>query len=248
MSIPHLFLEPEKLQGEEVVLRGEKAFYLLNVLRLKRGERVYLMDGEGAYFLAKLLSASKGSASLQIVKREWRERKPPFLEIGVPLLKGNRTETAIRALSQMGVASILPFISERTVVKLDERKKKERQKHWQKQAIEEAELSCSPFYPQIKEIKRFADVLEELGDIPILIAYEHSPGEEGISLYSVPQRVALLTGPEGGFSEREINLARRRSARLVSLGEHILSAEFAPIIFTSLVLFSYRFDTPLRVS
>lgn len=247
MTLPHLFLTAEDLQGEEVVLKGERAFYLLDILRLKKGERVYLMDGKGAYFLAELSFARKGEASLWIVKREWRERKPPFLEVGIPLLKANKSETAIRALSQMGVNSISPFVSERTVVKLDGQKKREKQERWQRQAIEEAELSCSPFYPEVKEIRRFADLLEE-NHLPFLIAYEHMNSEEGKSLYPIPHKLLIMSGPEGGFSEKEINLAKEKSAKLVSLGEHILSAEFAPIIFVSFVLFAYRFDTPLLVS
>lgn len=247
MTLPHLFLEPEDLGGEVVVLKGEKAFYLLDVLRLKKGELVYLMDGEGAYFLAEFLSGEGKKVSLRIVEREWRERTPPFLEVGIPLLKGSKTETAIRALSQTGVTSLLPFISERTVVKLDEEKKKERQKRWQRQAMEEAELSRCPFYPQVKEIKRFEDMLEELGDTPLLIAYE-SPLGERTHPYTIPHRLAIVTGPEGGFSDKEIKLAREKGAHIVRLGEYILSAEFAPIVFASLVFFSYRFDTPLMVS
>lgn len=247
MTLPHLFLEPKDLQGEEVTVKGERAFYLLDVLRLRKGERIYLMDGEGAYFLAELLSAGKGRASLRILEREWRERKPPFLEVGIPLLKGNRTETALRALSQMGVSSFLPFVSERTVVKLDERKRKQRRERWQKQVIEEAELSQSPFYPRVREIRKFAEMLEDLGDTPILIAYEGAKAEN-THFYTIPQKVAIITGPEGGFSEKEIDLAKGKGAHLVSLGENILSAEFAPIVLASLVLFSYRFDTPLRVS
>lgn len=247
MTLPHLFLEPKYFQEEEVIVKGEKAFYLLEILRLKKGERVYLMDGLGAYFLAELVSAKKGRANLRILDREWRERKPPFLEVGVPVLKGGRTETAIRALSQLGVVSLFPFVSERTIVRLDERRKRQRQRRWQKQAIEEAELSHLPFYPDIKEIREFRDLLEDLRDMPILIAYENAPLETQY-LYSIPQKIAIITGPEGGFSDREIKLAKQRNAHLISLGEHILSAEFAPIVLTSLVIFSYRFDTPLRVS
>lgn len=246
MTLPHIFIEKKDLEENEVVVKGQRAFYLLDILRLRKGERVYLMDGEGAYFLAELVSARKGRAYLRIVERKWRERKPPLLEVGIPLLKGNRTETAIRALSQMGVFSLTPFISERTILKLDERKKKQRQRRWQKQAMEEAELSHSPFYPRVKEIKQFADMLEDLGDTPILIAYEHTPLNTP-SIFTIPEKLAIITGPEGGFSEREIKLAKERNAHFVSLGELILSAEFAPILLASLVLFSYNLDTPLRV-
>ncbi|MGB9876994.1 MAG: RsmE family RNA methyltransferase, partial [bacterium] len=114
--------------------------------------------------------------------------------------------------------------------------------------IEEAELSRSPFYPEVKRIRNFKDVLEELEDIPILIAYERAEEMAGTNLFNVPEKVALITGPEGGFSEREISLARGKGAKLISLGENIISAEFAPLILATLVLFSYRFDIPLRVS
>ncbi|MBC7327503.1 16S rRNA (uracil(1498)-N(3))-methyltransferase [bacterium] len=236
------------MQEEEVIIKGERAFYLLEVLRLKKGEKVYLMDGEGAYFLAELIKAKKGRASFKILEKQWRERKPPFLEVGIPILKGNRTETAIRALSQMGVVSFQPFLSERTIVKMDERKKKQKQRRWQKQAMEEAELSQMPFYPFVREIGRFPDILEKFGDIPLIIAYEGATFREEKLLYPLPQRVAIITGPEGGFSDKEIEKAREKGAYLVSLGENILSAEFAPIVLASLILFSYRFDTPLRVS
>ncbi|MGB9878009.1 MAG: RsmE family RNA methyltransferase, partial [bacterium] len=112
MTLPHIFLPAKDLQGEEVILEGEKAFYLLDVLRLRKGERLFLMDGEGAYFLAELISASRGKAFLKIIGKEWKERKPPFLISAIPLLKGDRTETSIRALSQIGISAFLPFISE----------------------------------------------------------------------------------------------------------------------------------------
>jgi 16S rRNA (uracil1498-N3)-methyltransferase len=247
MTIPHLFLPPKSLQEEEIIIQGERAFYLLDVLRLRRGERVYLMDGEGAYFLAELVSASKGQAVLRIIEKAYKERKPPFIISAIPILKGDKTETAIRALSQMGITTFFPFTSERTIVKLDERKKRQREERWQKLAMEEAELSCAPFYPQIKDIRSFKDVLNELSDIPILIAYEQAQKENGGFLYSLPERVALITGPEGGFSEGEIEFAKGKGAFLVSLGDNIISAEFAPIVFAIFVLFFHRFDIPLRV-
>jgi 16S rRNA (uracil1498-N3)-methyltransferase len=247
MTIPHLFLPPKSLQEEEIVIQGERAFYLLDVLRLRRGERVYLMDGEGAYFLAELTSASKGKAVLKIIAREWRERKPPFIISAIPILKGDKTETAIRALSQMGISTFFPFTSERTIVKLNEKRKRQKEERWQKLAMEEAELSCSPFYPQIKYIRSFKDVFNELSDVPILIAYEEATREKGGFLYSLPDRIALITGPEGGFSEREIEFAKEKGAFIVSLGENIISAEFAPIVFATLILFFHRFDIPLRV-
>jgi 16S rRNA (uracil1498-N3)-methyltransferase len=247
MTIPHLFLPAKSLQDEEILVRGEKAFYLLEVLRLKRGERLYLMDGEGAYFLAELVSGSKGQAILRIVEKEYKERKPPFIISAIPILKGDKTETAIRALSQMGITTLFPFTSERTIVKLDERKKRQKEERWQKMAIEEAELSHSPFYPRVKNIRSFKDLLDELSNIPILIAYEGATEEIEGSIFPIPERIALITGPEGGFSEREIEMAKGKGALLVSLGENIISAEFAPIVFATLIFFSNRFDIPLRV-
>lgn len=237
MTIPHLFLPPQDLEEDSVKIEGEKAHYLKNVLRLKRGDNLFLMDGEGGYFLAQVEEMGKETRA-RILERHWKQRKPPFLKVGLPILRGGKTEIALRALAQLGVHTIIPFFSVRSVTRLDGERREEKRIRWQRVVEEEAEVARYPFYPKIEGITEFPQMLEQLREEYTLFAYEEGgmPLKEALP-QELPPHIALVTGPEGGFTKEEVEMAREEGAKIISLGENILRAELAPIVLAVLILY-----------
>ena len=210
---------------DDVVLRGEQAHQIANVLRLAAGEQVALIRNavESLIVLESVTAAEvRGRCiSKRAVDAEPRAR----LTLALPILKGDRTEEVIEAVTQLGVSRFVPFVSSRSVVRSLADSKRER---WTRVARESAETARRGRVPVIEEPREWGNLFETL-DAPVLVAWE---SEVLVKLRdAVPNtaRLSLVIGPEGGFSMEEIAQAREREAVTVSLGPRNLRSETAAI-------------------
>ncbi len=227
----HRFFVDEDV-SEEVVLRGEQAHQIANVLRLKAGEHITLVrnDVESRVVIESVdANDVRGRCiSKRAVDAEPRVR----LTLALPILRGDRTEEVIEAVTQLGVSRIVPFVSSRSVVRLLPDAKRER---WTRVAREAAETARRGRIPTIDEPREWSRLFNVL-DAPVLIAWE---SEVVVKLRdAVPEtsQFSLVIGPEGGLSMEEIAIARQCGAVTVSLGPRNLRSETAAIAAVSQVM------------
>jgi len=233
MSALHrFFVGPATLQGDAARLEGDQARQVAAVLRLGPGDRVILVR-DGVEHEAELERVSPGEVTGTVRARRECAAEPRLrLALALPLLRGDRGEEVVEAVTQLGVSSIVPFWSARSVARELSPARRER---WQRIARESAETARRGRVPEIADAVGWADLLRALQP-PVLVAWE---GERATHLADAFDRRApgasLVIGPEGGLSSDEVALARARGARTVSLGERNLRSETAAVAAVAIV-------------
>jgi len=229
--VTHRFFVDEDV-SEEVVLRGEQAHQIANVLRLKVDDQITLVRNNVE---SRVVIESVDAQQVRgrcISKRAVDVEPRVRLTLALPILRGDRTEEVIEAVTQLGVSRIVPFVSSRSVVRSLPDAKRER---WTRVAREAAETARRGRIPPIDEPREWARLFESL-DAPVLVAWESEVLVKLRDAVPVAAQLSLVIGPEGGLSMEEIALARERSAVTVSLGPRNLRSETAAIAAVSQVI------------
>lgn len=221
------------LREDAVALDGSHARQIAVVLRMKPGDEITLVAG-GTEARAVLESVEPGHVLARIRERGGASAESRVaVTLALPLLRGDRSEEVVEAVTQLGVARILPFVSSRSVVKAIGDAKRDR---WERIARESAETARRGQAPAIGTVRTWTELFEALPR-PILVAWE---GEHETRLRDVvpaeAAELSLVIGPEGGLSEDEIAVARANGAIVVSLGPRNLRAETAAIAAVAIVM------------
>ena len=216
-------------------LTGDERRHLADVLRARPGDRVILCQNDGTDYIFEITAFDRTSVTLTFVEQHINPTEPDlYLCAYIALLKGDKTELEVQKLTELGVRRIYPFVCDRTV-KASERSERLRR------AAHEASKQCGrAIIPDIAEIGTFAGMLEELSDYDsVVFAYEGAYGK-GPSIDEVvrgnEKRIALIVGPEGGFSDDEVAAAARAGWKGVTLGKRILRAETAAIAGAAVIM------------
>jgi len=233
MTLHRFFVEGGAIAADRAILRGDQARQIAGVLRLVPGDRVVLLDaGDEVELRLDRVTASEVSGA--VVARRPAPAEPRLrLALGLPLLRGDRSEEILEAVTQLGVSRIVPFTSERSVVRDLSLQKRER---WERIARESAETARRGRVPAIATPTTWPGLFEQL-EAPVLVAWEEEREAHLVRAFAraVPA-LSLVIGPEGGIAPGEIAAARARGARTVSLGVRNLRSETAAIAAVALVL------------
>ena len=232
------FVSPEELGSEHIQLMGENASHA-KVLRLKAGEQVLVCDGEGRECLCAVVDQSW---NLEVLERRESDTEPGVqVSIYMAFPKADKLEHVIQKATELGVYEIVAFPSARCVSKPDEKSLKKKLERWQKIAASAAEQSSRGRIPRVVLLPSFAEALKRGGetDLPMLF-YEN---ERATTLHmaltgSDWKTAALLTGPEGGLEEKEVEKAMDAGWKVCTLGRRILRCETAPLCALSAVMYA----------
>ena len=195
-----------------------------SVLRLKTGDTVILCDGMGTESEAIIESLDKRSASLAIIDPHEVDREPKNkITLYASILRRENFEIVVQKATEIGISTIVPLLSERTV------KTGFNQIRLQKILQEASEQSGRTVLPTLAEPMTFADALASV-DPKTTVLFDGS----GTPFKSKPTTANLFVGPEGGFSDREVALAKEAGYTIASLGELTLRAETAAIVVSYL--------------
>jgi 16S rRNA (uracil1498-N3)-methyltransferase len=229
--VTHRFFVEEDV-AEEVVLRGDQAHQIANVLRLKAGEEIGLVrNGVESHVVLESVDGSEVRGRC-IGKRSVDAEPRVRLTLALPILRGDRTEEVIEAVTQLGVSRIVPFVSARSVVRSLPDAKRER---WHRVAREAAETARRGRVPTIDEPREWDQLFDAL-DAPLVVAWESEVLAKLQDAMADTLQLSLVIGPEGGLSMEEIALAREHGAVTVSLGPRNLRSETAAIAAVAQVM------------
>ena len=255
--MPRIFLPITNLIENQVSITGEKARYLITVLRCKKGDELIVFDGKGNCLRTNVLRTDRREVTVEVLETFPCVTESPVNIILVQgLLKGQKMDMVIQKATELGVREIQPVITERSQAR--ETRKVIR---WKKISEEASKQSGRGIVPIIGEPVKLNDFFEELdksqrhGDTEIrgqkkiegFIFWEEGgmPLKEAILKISPSpilrfrvSPIHLLIGPEGGFTREEIVLAENKGFIVTSLGKRILRAETAAISAVTLVQFS----------
>lgn len=240
------FLVPGVIPDQgDLTIKGPEALHMVRVLRMKAGDRLILMDGEGRRREAVIRSL--GSKDL-VVDIEKAANAPPPSPVKIvlcqSLLKAQAMDDLVKKTSELGVGTILPFHSSRTVVKLDTERFERKRGHWEGIARSAAKQSDRDMPVHIGVLRNFDDICKHFVDDPALkvIFWERTGTRDLKDLLRRPpgpRTVVGVVGPEGGFSAGEVALAAESGFWPVSLGRRILRADTAAITFVSIVQYEW---------
>ncbi|ABZ84990.1 conserved hypothetical protein [Heliomicrobium modesticaldum Ice1] len=242
--------EPRNLTGARVCLDREESQHLSKVLRLRAGDAVLAFDGQGNEYEAIVAEINGDKAFLESLRPTGASREAPIrLWLLQGVAKGEKMELVIQKATELGVEKIFPVLTERSVVRFDAAKAKERRDRWQKIAREAAKQCWRTVIPEVQLPAAWAEVITDWDmTMPLLIPWEKEQGKglkqvltvlkkEGLLHDSPAKVIGLAIGPEGGLTAAEVALARDRGARTVSLGPRILRTETAGIAALAAIMY-----------
>jgi len=246
---PRFFVERVQ-RGDEgfwAELTGEEAHHALRVLRLRPGDRVVLLDDTGFEYAGSVTEIDRrnGGAALRVRGSSIRPSSgEPKIHVTLiqALAKGEKMDLVIQKGTEVGVSCFLPVLSERVVIDCSPDKLGRRRERWERIAQEAAKQARRGRRPKVEEVGSLVQAVSDSArEGPVLVLWEGA--EKPIKSVlkelatSFVERIALVVGPEGGFSEREARQMEDLGGRLVSLGPRILRTETAGPVAGALVLY-----------
>ena len=230
----NFFVNAENRQGDLYIITGSDCNHMKNVLRMKVGEKFLVSDG-GKSHLCELEGFDGGNAVARITEENFQDTELPikiYLFQGLP--KSDKLELIIQKTVELGVAGIIPVEMNRSIVKLDDKKKSAKRERWQAIAESAAKQSKRSLIPEVFDVLTYKQAMEKAKEMDVLlIPYENENGmkatSEALEKINAGASVGILIGPEGGFEEKEVAAAIDAGGISISLGKRILRTETAAI-------------------
>ena len=235
------FVEAQDLSGDVLHLTGEN-FQHARVLRLKPGEKLLVCDGQGREALCQVRQVGASDMELEILERRDSETEAAVkVSVYMAFSKADKLEHVIQKATELGAYEIVAFPSARCVSRPDEKSLQKKLERWQKIAASAAEQSGRGRIPQVITLGSFQEALERAAQADkALLFYEN---EHAVTLRMALEEgswstASLLTGPEGGLEEAEVEQARKAGFQVCTLGKRILRCETAPLCALSAVMYA----------
>jgi 16S rRNA (uracil1498-N3)-methyltransferase len=236
------FVAPGAIDGDRVELDGALAHRVATVLRLRKGDEIVLFDGSGREARATIESAAPSRVTAGLVATyEGRPEPRVGVHLYAAIPKAERFDWLVEKATEIGVARIVPLLTERSVVRSREGGRADR---WRRIAVEAAEQCGRSIVPEISAPARFDEALAEAPGVRLLPYESLDPNgptiadalDRQIDAFFAMAATSIFIGPEGGFTDDEVTHARAAGAEAVTLGRRILRAETAGIVAATLVL------------
>ncbi len=238
------FVEPEQIQGKEILIRGGDVNHIKNVLRMRAGQELAVSNGvDGREYRCGIVALEEDviRCELRFVKEDGAEL-PSRIYLFQGLPKADKMELIVQKAVELGAYQVIPVATRRSVVRLDEKKAVAKVSRWQAIAQAAAKQSKRGVIPQVQQVMGWKQALEYVRDIPVkLIPYELAEDmdrtRELIEGLEPGQDIAVFIGPEGGFEEEEIEIAMAAGATPITLGRRILRTETAGMTVLSWLIY-----------
>jgi len=237
------FVSGENLRGGQVVLAGKQTHQIRNVLRMVPGDQIIVLDNIGYEYVAALTDVAWQRVVGRIINKQPAQGEPRTqITLYQSLLARDKFEWVLQKCTEVGVTCFVPMVTQRSIVRRSQAITPARLARWKSIVTEAAEQSGRGKIPQLECPINFADALAGLAAFDgCLIA---SPQAGSCTLREIlqaartePVSIALLIGPEGGFSDEEIAAACSKGAAAVSLGKRILRTETAAVVACAVILY-----------
>jgi 16S rRNA (uracil1498-N3)-methyltransferase len=226
---------------KSVTLAHDEARHARSVLRLQRGDEVFVFDGEGHEYRCAITNLTQASSTLNVIEKVEPARPDSQLNLmlAIALLKGEKFDLVVQKATELGVTSILPVVTSRADVRIrNGQETLKRLARWQRIALEAAKQSGRARLLKVNEPVTFDSLIATpIEDDELRLMFAERDGSTLAELTSnpPPSRVLALVGSEGGFSDEEIAQARAAAWRIITLGGRILRAETAAIVVAALL-------------
>ncbi len=247
--MPTFLVRRNNISGDTAVLSGTEAGHMLRSLRLSVGDSFHAFDEEGTRYRMRILEATSRSLRAEVLETFAPEPPPPVavtLAVGLP--KADKMDFILEKATELGVSRVIPFRSSRTIPRVDPSDAKKRLLRWERVALAAAKQCGSGRVPEVSGIVPFNEaLLQAARHDGRVVFYE---GERTFTLKNVfsgmsgVSSVALVVGPEGGFSPDEVREAVAAGCRCAGLGNRILRVETAALAVLAMVMYHFEKESP----
>lgn len=238
------YVEPDRITDSEIVIFGTDVNHIKNVLRMRQGEQLVVCDGMGKDYVCEIESLERDEIRVKALSHSLSETELPVKIVlfqGIP--KKDKMEFIIQKTVELGIAEIVPVAMKRCVAKLEDKKKEAKKlERWQEIAKAAAKQSGRGIIPVVKPSMTYAQALEYAKELDVLILpYEEADGmkaaKEAFVRAAYKTSAGIFIGPEGGFDLTEIEQAKEKNAKMISLGKRILRTETAGLAALSMLMY-----------
>lgn len=238
MRISRLFIETTLSPNALISLDEKASHYLNKVLRLKANAPLIVFNGNGNQYNATIEAIEKKTVTIRTKDCDNINNESPLsIHLGIAISKGDRMDWVMQKATELGVTAITPLTSERTEVKLKGERLEKKLQHWRQIAISACEQCGRNRIPTINALSIADDWINTVAAERKLVLHHRT--EQAIDATLTIASSALLIGPEGGLSEREINAAEQQGFEALRLGPRVLRTETAPLAAITLLQHSW---------
>lgn len=247
IKMHQFFVDDTQISGTVITITGSDVNHIRNVLRMKIGEEVRISAQSSKSYLCRISEIGEQFVQTEIVEEDVEGTELGarlYLFQGLP--KADKMELIIQKAVELGAYAVIPVSMRNCVVKLDEKKVKGKRERWQQIAVSAAKQSKRSIVPEIFAPMSYRDAVAFAGQMDVnLVPYENAHGmtatQKALNEIRPGASVGIFIGPEGGFDPEEIEIAREKGMKPISLGRRILRTETAG--FTALAILMYYLET-----
>ncbi|MDO4459150.1 MAG: 16S rRNA (uracil(1498)-N(3))-methyltransferase [Clostridia bacterium] len=235
--MPRFFMDINALVGDTVTIDGENGRHLSKSLRVRPGEEVTLCDNRGKDYQAEVTEVVGDEVYAEVKSIQDSVTEPSVsVTLYQCITKSDKFELVTQKAVELGTDAIVPVSSEFCVAKIDGKEEKKIAR-WQKIAFEAAKQCGRGKIPEVRPSMSFKEAVKEAEGLKIM-CYEHGgkPFRDIIADMGEEKNIAIFIGSEGGFSEKEVELAKENGVNIATLGKRILRTETAPICAISVIM------------
>ncbi|HVV95946.1 MAG TPA: 16S rRNA (uracil(1498)-N(3))-methyltransferase [Rhodanobacteraceae bacterium] len=229
MRIPRIYVPQPLRPGREVELPIQAGEHLARVLRLDRGHPLRLFDGSGDEYEAELASLAKRSVTARVLESaDTEDRESPLrITLAQGIARGEKMDWILQKATELGVARIVPIVTDRTEVKLDAERAERRVAHWEAVVASACEQSGRRRLPEVAEPAKLSDWAASLDDETGLRLALDPAGDRALRDLPASASATLVVGPEGGLSDHDLATLKAAGFHGLRLGPRILRTETA---------------------
>ncbi len=231
MEIRRFFVKPSDLIGKTVTLCGDEFYHMTKVLRYKEGYKAVILANDGIERHSTVTKIDRDFAILTVDEEVVVDKKHCSVTLYAGLLKNNKLDFVVQKGVELGVDKIVPFVSSNSA------ETKFNHDRAEKIALESAKQCGSVYLSEIGDLTDFDEVIAEFHKYDkVIFAYED---EKRLTLAKAvvgSKNIAIIVGPEGGFTQLEVEKVKENGGKIVTLGRRILRAETASIVSVALAL------------
>jgi len=228
MRLTRTWLDAPLIVGQHVALDDTATAHLVRVLRLGLGDAFVLFNGDGHDYEARITAIAKRSAEAELMSRRPVSNESPLrIVLAQALARGEKMDWVLQKATELGVAELIPLLTERSEVRLDAERSDKRLQHWRGVIASACEQSGRARLPALHAPVALADWLARSS--PDRILYLDPLAATSLRELAADASYALVVGPEGGLGERDLHVLRAAGAHGVRLGPRVLRTETAGI-------------------
>lgn len=239
--MPKFFVEPNKVINDKIIIDTDDVGHIVKALRYREGDEITVCDGEKNDYLCRIADVSKSEIICDIVEK-WENEAESTVKtvLCLALPKGDKSDFVIQKSVELGVSEIIMFEAENSVAKASSDKRAEEKKlsKWQKTALEAAKQCGRGIIPRVIGIYSYEKALSEAlkCDKQLFFYEKEKSGKIDDISWDGISSVSYFIGPEGGFSQNEVDFAQKSGVDMITLGKRILRLETAAVTAAAIIM------------